>query len=54
MSFALYGVGYLIVLGGVIYIAHLMHIPQTWIIAIVLVMLGVGVVTISKQMRGKA
>ena len=49
MSFALYAVGYLIVLGGVIYIAHLMHIPQTWIIGIVLVMLGIGVVTVSKQ-----
>ncbi len=53
MPFALYAVGYLIVLGGVIYIAHLMHIPQTWIGAIVLVMLGIGVVTISQQMRGK-
>ena len=45
MSFALYAVGYLIVIGGVIYMCHLLHIPQTWIIAIAVVMLGIGVVT---------
>ena len=45
MSFALYGIGYLIVIGGVVYMAHLMHIPQTWIIAIALILLGIGIVT---------
>lgn len=45
MSFALYAVGYLIVIAGVAYMAHLMHIPQHWIMAIVIVLLGIGVVT---------
>jgi hypothetical protein len=42
MSFALYGVGYLIVIVGVAYMAHLMHIPQQWIVAIMLVLVGLG------------
>ena len=41
MSFALYAVGYLIVIAGVVYIAHLMHIPQTWLIGIVIVLVGI-------------
>ena len=45
MSFGLYALGYLIVIGGVAYMAHLMHIPQVWIIAIVVVLVGVGIVT---------
>ena len=45
MSFALYALGYLIVIAGVAYMAHLMHIPQVWIGAIVLVLLGIGIVT---------
>ena len=53
MSFALYGLGYLIVVGGVIYIAHLMHIPQTWIIGITVVLVGLGIVTGVQNTRGK-
>ena len=45
MSFAIYAVGYLIVIAGVAYLAHLMHIPQTYIIALTVILLGVGVVT---------
>ena len=45
MSFAMYGIGYLIVIAGVAYMAHLMHIPQTWIIAIVVILFGLGIVT---------
>ncbi len=43
MSFGLYALGYVIVLIGVLYIAHLMHIPQRWMLGIGLVMLGIGV-----------
>jgi protein-S-isoprenylcysteine O-methyltransferase Ste14 len=43
MSFGLYALGYLVVLIGVVYIAHLMHIPQNWIIGIGIVMVGVGI-----------
>ena len=45
MSFALYALGYLIVIAGVAYMAHLMHLPQHWIAAIVLVLVGIGIVT---------
>lgn len=45
MSFALYALGYIIVIAGVAYMAHLMHLPQHWIGAIVLVLVGIGIVT---------
>lgn len=45
MSFGIYAVGYLILIVGVAYIAHLMHIPQAWIIGIVIIMAGIGIVT---------
>ncbi len=45
MSFAIYAVGYLILIAGVAYLAHLMHIPQTYIVALTVILLGVGVVT---------
>ena len=45
MSFALYALGYVILIAGVAYLAHLMHIPQTYIVAVVVILLGIGVVT---------
>ncbi len=45
MSFAIYAIGYLILIAGVAYLAHLMRIPQHYIIAVVVILLGVGVVT---------
>ena len=45
MSFGIYAVGYLILIAGVAYLAHLMHIPSHFIAAIALIMLGIGVVT---------
>jgi len=45
MSFGLYALGYFIVIVGVAYIAHLMHVPQAWIGGIVLILLGLGIVT---------
>jgi len=45
MFFAIYAIGYLILIAGVAYLAHLMHIPQTYIIAVVVILLGIGVVT---------
>ena len=54
MSVALYGLGYLIIVGGVAYLASLMHIPQTWIVAIVVILLGMGLVTVAQNNRGKS
>jgi protein-S-isoprenylcysteine O-methyltransferase Ste14 len=44
MSFALYTVGLIIVIIGVIYVCHLAHIPQTWIVGITILMLGAGII----------
>ncbi len=53
MSFALYAVGYLILIGGVVYVAHLMHVPQAWIIGIGVILLGLGIVTGVQNTRQK-
>jgi len=53
MSFGLYAVGYLILIAGVAYLAHLMHIPEHYIIAIAVIMLGIGVVTGVQSTRQK-
>ena len=45
MSFAIYAVGYLILICGVAYLAHLMHIPDHYIVAGAIILLGIGVVT---------
>jgi hypothetical protein len=53
MSFGLYALGYLILIAGVAFLAHLMHIPERYIIAIALIMLGIGVVTGVQSTRQK-
>ncbi len=53
MSQALYAIGFLIVIGGVAYMAHLMHIPQAWIIGIVIVLVGMGMVSMVQSTRHK-
>jgi hypothetical protein len=53
MSFGIYAVGYLILIAGVSYLAHLMHIPQHYIGAIAVIMLGVGIVTGVQATRHK-
>jgi hypothetical protein len=53
MSFGIYAIGYLILIAGVAYLAHLMHIPQHYIVAISVIMLGIGVVTGVQSTRQK-
>jgi len=43
MSFALYILGYLIVIAGVALGAYYMHVPHHWIAVIVLILAGIGV-----------
>jgi hypothetical protein len=43
MSFTLYLIGTIILVAGVAYVAHLAHVPQHWILAIAIVLLGAGV-----------
>ncbi len=45
MTFAIYIIGYLILIAGLAYAAFLAHVPQHWIVAGVIVMLGLGVIT---------
>jgi hypothetical protein len=53
MSFGLYILGYLILIGGLIYAATLMHVPTPWIVAGAIVLVGIGIVSGVKAMRPK-
>jgi hypothetical protein len=53
MSFGIYAVGYVILIIGIAYLAHLMHVPQHYIMAIGIILLGVGVVTGVQRTRAK-
>jgi hypothetical protein len=53
MSFTIYVVGYVIMLAGLIYGAHLMHIPPRWITVATIVMLGLGLLSAVKATRTK-
>ena len=53
MSFSLYSLGFLIVIGGLIYGAHLMHVPTHWIVVGAVVLLGVGILSGVKATRQK-
>ena len=53
MANGIYALGYLIVIIGVAYMAHLMHIPQVWIGAIVLILVGIGAVSAAQMMKQK-
>jgi len=53
MSFGLYVVGFLIVIGGLIYGATLMHMPAQWIAVGAVVLLGFGILTGVKNTRQK-
>jgi hypothetical protein len=53
MSFGLYALGYAIVIIAIIYIAHLMHVPQAWVIGIALLLAGVGIISGVQNTRQK-
>jgi hypothetical protein len=53
MTFGLYVVGFLIFIGGLIYGAVLMHVPQRWIVVGAVVLLGLGIFTGAKATRQK-
>lgn len=45
MSFGLYVLGYIVVTAGAAYLMHLAHIPQHWIVGVVVILVGAGIVT---------
>jgi len=51
MSFGLYILGYLVVIGGLAYGATLLHIPTHWIVVGAVVLAGLGIVTGVKATR---
>lgn len=53
MSFGLYAAGYLVMVGGLIYAAHLMHMPPHWIAACAIILVGLGIVKAVKTTRQK-
>lgn len=53
MSYALYVVGFVIVIGGLVYGAVLMQIPTQWIIVGSVVLLGLAILTGVKATRQK-
>ena len=44
MSFGLYLLGYVIFVIGMVYCATLLHVPSHWIVALVLLLAGLGIV----------
>jgi hypothetical protein len=53
MSYALYVVGFVIVIAGLIYGAVLLHAPTQWIVVGSVVLLGVAILTGVKATRQK-
>ena len=51
MSFGIYAIGFAIMIGGLIYGAHLMHMPAHWIAVGAIVLLGVGILSGVKATR---
>jgi len=53
MSFGIYAVGFVIMICGLMYGAHLMHMPAHWIAVGGIVLLGVGILSAVKATRQK-
>jgi uncharacterized membrane protein len=53
VSFGLYLVGFLILIGGLIYGAAILHLPLHWIVVGAVVLLGMGILTGVKATRQK-
>jgi hypothetical protein len=51
VSFALYIIGFLILTGGLIYGAVILHVPPQWIAVGAIVMVGLGILTGVKATR---
>jgi uncharacterized membrane protein len=53
MSYILYVVGFMIVIGGLIYGAALLHVPAQWIVVCSVILLGIAILTGVKATRQK-
>ena len=53
MSFGLYAIGFGLLIIGLAYAAYLLHVPGHWIVAGVIVLLGVGILKGVRATRQK-
>jgi hypothetical protein len=53
MSFGIYIIGFLIMIGGLIYAAVILHIAAHWIAVGTMVLLGLGILKGVQHTRGK-
>jgi hypothetical protein len=53
MSFGIYAIGFAILICGLVYGAHLLHIPAHWIVVGAVVLLGTGILMGVKATRQK-
>ena len=53
MSFGLYLLGFVILISGFVYGAHLMHVPTHWIAVLVLILAGLGILKGVRATRPK-
>ena len=53
MSFGLYAAGFAILTAGLIYGAHLLHVPTQWLVVSTIVLLGFGILSGVKATRQK-
>lgn len=53
MSFGIYAAGFAIVIAGLAYAAHMMHMPTQWIVVGAVVMVGIGMLSAVKATRQK-
>ena len=49
----IYAIGYVILIVGIAYVAHLMRVPQAYIVAVAIILIGIGLVTGVQRTRGK-
>ncbi len=53
MSFGIYAAGYAVLICGLLYAAHLMHMPTHWMMAAGAVLVGLGILSAVKATRQK-
>ena len=53
MSFGIYAAGFAILIGGLAYAAHLVHLPSQWIAVGAVIMIGIGILSGVKATRQK-
>jgi hypothetical protein len=53
MSFGIYAIGFAIMISGLAYAAHLVHMPTHWIVVGAVILTGVGLLSAVKATRQK-